>query len=85
MVSPKPNTKNSSNVNIINAVSAIKMLANSRSGLQSITTTSAESYGDCCAPTVIIGYSDGTEVVISLDGWPTISTEELQAGLYLPK
>jgi len=43
--------------------------------------TSQERSGDCSVLTVTGIYWDGIEVVISLEGWPTISTEEL-AGLY---
>jgi hypothetical protein len=65
-----------------NAASAIKMLARSKSGLQSITTTSAEDSEDSSVPIVTIVYSDGTEIVIYLEGWPTISTETLSNGLF---
>ena len=76
--------KNYLNVNKDVALSALKMLLNSKRGLRSITTTSVEKSEGSCVVTVTGTYWDGTEIRLYLDGWPTISTTEL-GGLYLHK
>lgn len=75
---------------MVNAVSAVKMLLRSKSGLQSITITPRkdQTLSESGAPYVqnAIGtYSDGTEIVISFEGWPTISIDDLSNGLFLPQ
>jgi hypothetical protein len=74
--------KNSSDFKMVNALSALKMLLRSRSGLQSITITSRDVSEGLYAHTVTGIYSDGTETVISLDVWPTISTDDLLNGVF---
>lgn len=73
---------NSLNVNKTAALSALKMLLNSKRGLRSIMTTSVVKSEGSSVATVTGTYWDGTETRLYLDGWPTISTEEL-GGLYL--
>ena len=69
-------------VNKTAALAALKMLLNSKRGLRSITTTSVEKSEGSSVATVTGTYWDGTETRLYLDGWPTISIEEL-GGLYL--